>query len=74
MGAYIRGTRMVWKFLRILPRRDTMEAMPIPAPKEVAPDAVSVDSIVLARLLEEVRNNLASAPTAYDRVHNRHNR
>lgn len=51
-----------------------MEAMPIPAPKEVAPDAVSVDSIVLARLLEEVRNNLASAPTAYDRVHNRHNR
>ncbi|MGA9580761.1 MAG: YhhA family cyclophane-containing RiPP [Allosphingosinicella sp.] len=51
-----------------------MEATPIPAPKDVAPDPLGVDSVVLARLLEEVRNNMASAPTAYNRMHNRHNR
>lgn len=45
-----------------------------PAPKIVAPEAIGVDSVVLARLLNEVRNNVTSAPTAYNRMHNRHNR
>ena len=31
-------------------------------------------SPVLARLIEEVRNEGAKGPTTYDRVHNRHNR
>lgn len=35
---------------------------------------VKLGSVVLARLLEEVRNDRVSAPTAYNRQHNRHNR
>jgi hypothetical protein len=35
---------------------------------------VTVDSVTLARLLEEVRNGNSFAPGAYNRVHNRHNR
>jgi hypothetical protein len=35
---------------------------------------VAVDSVTLARLLEEVRNGNSTAPGAYNRVHNRHNR
>lgn len=37
-------------------------------------DALKVNSAALARLIEEVRNNRVSAPTAYNRMHNRHNR
>ncbi|WP_413783236.1 YhhA family cyclophane-containing RiPP [Asticcacaulis benevestitus] len=34
-----------------------------------------IDSVTLARLIDEVRNNDLEASTrAYDRVHNRHNR
>ena len=36
--------------------------------------ALRLDSAALARLVDEVRNGAVSAPTAYDRVHNRHNR
>jgi hypothetical protein len=45
-------------------------------PARKAPEAQSVklDSAVIARLVEEVRNNTISAPTAYNRQHNRHNR
>lgn len=32
------------------------------------------DSVALARLIEEVRNNRVSSPAAYNRMHNRHNR
>jgi hypothetical protein len=42
--------------------------------KKASPEALTLDSAVLARLIEEVRNNQASSPTAYNRMHNRHNR
>ena len=37
-------------------------------------DAEETVNPVLTRLIEEVRNEGAKAKTAYDRVHNRHNR
>lgn len=42
--------------------------------KTPATDSVKLDSVALARILEEVRNDAVSAPTAYNRMHNRHNR
>ena len=36
-------------------------------------NSVAVDSVTLARLMEEVRNSPVE-PTAYNRTHNRHNR
>jgi hypothetical protein len=41
------------------------------APME--PDVI-MDSVTLARLLDEVRNGNSFEPGAYNRVHNRHNR
>jgi hypothetical protein len=38
------------------------------------PDAGVASSSVLARLIEEVRNEKAESPNAYNRMHNRHNR
>lgn len=35
---------------------------------------ISLDSVALARLLEEVRNDTAFNPSAYNRTYNRHNR
>ena len=35
---------------------------------------VELDSVVLERLIEEVRNDGLNVSQAYDRVHNRHNR
>jgi hypothetical protein len=43
----------------------------LPATKEAE---LAVDSVTLARLLDEVRNGNSFAPGAYNRVHNRHNR
>ena len=37
-------------------------------------DSLKLDSAALARVIAEVRNDAVSAPTAYNRVHNRHNR
>jgi hypothetical protein len=37
-------------------------------------DIGKLASPVLARLIEEVRNEEASSPNAYSRFHNRHNR
>ena len=34
----------------------------------------TIDSAALARLLDEVRNNVEFSPNAYNRMHNRHNR
>lgn len=52
-----------------------MEATPVTAAKKAANlEALKLDSVALLRLLEEVRNHAPSAPTAYDRAHNRHNR
>jgi hypothetical protein len=36
--------------------------------------SLKLDSVALSRLVEEVRNGAVSAPTAYNRQHNRHNR
>ena len=36
--------------------------------------SLKLESAALSRLLDEVRNNQVSAPTAYNRTHNRHNR
>ena len=49
------------------------------APQQAAIDLREIDvsklpSPVLARLIEEVRNEEASVPNAYSRFHNRHNR
>jgi hypothetical protein len=41
-------------------------------PKDV--HAKTVLSPILARLIEEVRNERADGPNAYNRMHNRHNR
>ena len=38
------------------------------------PTKTIADSVALARLMEEVRNNTDRQPTAYNRMHNRHNR
>lgn len=48
-------------------------------PREVSADLLEVDvskltSPVLARLIEEVRNEKPSGIDAYSRFHNRHNR
>ena len=43
-----------------------------PKPEADGPDAAV--SAVLARLIEEVRNEGAKGEKSYDRVHNRHNR
>ena len=52
-----------------------MDVTPV-ATTEKPADAHSLklDSAALARLMEEVRNDAVSAPTAYNRMHNRHNR
>lgn len=43
--------------------------------QEIAEDGVaSFDSATLARLMAEVRNGGEVQPTAYNRMHNRHNR
>ena len=46
---------------------------PVDQPPQQAEETRPV-SPVLARLIEEVRNDGAKSPRAYDRVHNRHNR
>ena len=43
------------------------------SPEQIESD-VSLDSVTLARLLEEVRNHENFEPGAYNRQHNRHNR
>ena len=52
---------------------DEPEAIPQELEAE-APDLVETENPVLARLIQEVRNEGAKGPTTYDRVHNRHNR
>ena len=37
-------------------------------------DVTKIESSVLSRLVEEVKNNEPSTVRAFDRVHNRHNR
>jgi hypothetical protein len=50
----------------------TAESPSIPELLEV--DTSKISSVVLARLIEEVRNEKSSTTRVYDRVHNRHNR
>jgi hypothetical protein len=42
--------------------------------KVAATQSLKLDSAALQRLVQEVRNDAVSAPSAYNRVHNRHNR
>ncbi len=51
-----------------------MKTSPTLTKPETTDVAVKLDSPVLKRLLDEVRNETVSAPTAYNRMHNRHNR
>ena len=46
----------------------------IPNDQLVEIDINAIDSPVLSRLIEEVRNDSESTVHSYDRVHNRHNR
>ena len=51
----------------------------VEAPREVSADLLEIDvsklpSPVLARLIEEVRNEEPAGIDAYSRYHNRHNR
>ncbi|WP_371113165.1 YhhA family cyclophane-containing RiPP [Nitrosomonas oligotropha] len=46
----------------------------IPNEQLVEIDIDEIDSPVLSRLIEEVRNDSESTIYNYDRVHNRHNR
>lgn len=45
-----------------------------PADAVAGTDSLKLDSAALARLMDEVRNDAVSAPGAYNRMHNRHNR
>jgi hypothetical protein len=49
----------------------TSEAKPDAAPEE---SDLSIDSVTLARLIEEVQNDDVKVERSYDRTHNRHNR
>jgi len=52
-----------------------MDAAPIRSSDKIATNApLKLDSAALQRLMEEVRNNAVTATSAYNRVHNRHNR
>jgi len=44
------------------------------SPELLEVDTSKISSAVLARLIEEVRNEKPSTTYVYDRVHNRHNR
>ena len=46
----------------------------IAADEPAGPSSLHLESAVLARLMDEVRNNSDRQPSAYNRMHNRHNR
>jgi hypothetical protein len=52
-----------------------MDNTPLRLPAD-APRATTagLDSVAIARLMEEVRNDTDRQPSIYNRVHNRHNR
>lgn len=55
------------------------EMLDVVSRQDQAADAFKLDvrnltSVVLARIVEEVKNDEISTSMAYDRVHNRHNR
>jgi hypothetical protein len=45
-----------------------------PTPRAAASLGANIDSVTLARLIEEVRNEDCNIARSYDRTHNRHNR
>lgn len=51
-----------------------MHETPIQRADEAPPTAVALDSVALARLMDEVRNGTDAQVSAYNRMHNRHNR
>ena len=55
-------------------RDQTQAAESPPIPELLEVDTSKIASAVLARLIEEVRNEKRPSTPVYDRVHNRHNR
>jgi hypothetical protein len=53
---------------------ETQAGKALSSPELLEVDTSKISSAVLARLIEEVRNEKLSAAHVYDRVHNRHNR
>ena len=51
-----------------------MQKLESPTERPRAAQPAPVDSVTLARLIEEVRNEPAGVERSYDRAHNRHNR
>ncbi len=54
--------------------RNSVEVKTNPADKLSEIDVKKISSLVLARLIEEVRNEEVYSINAYNRMHNRHNR
>ena len=52
----------------------TQDAESHPNPDLLEVDMNKIPSVVLARLIGEVRSEKSPTPHVYDRVHNRHNR
>jgi len=68
-----------WKHRRYegaqMSEKDQAPAVEVPSiAKLLEVDTSKLGSAVLARLIEEVRNEKRPATPVYDRVHNRHNR
>lgn len=57
-----------------LPSHDTVESDTVEQRASFEVDVKSMPSAALARLIDEVRNELTDSTRAYDRAHNRHNR
>ena len=53
---------------------DALETDPVQEQFSAEVDLKSMPSAALARLIDEVRNELSDSTRAYDRAHNRHNR
>ena len=57
-----------------LPSHDAVESDTVEQHASFEVDVKSMPSAALARLIDEVRNELTDSTRAYDRAHNRHNR
>lgn len=57
-----------------LPSHDAVDSDTVEQRASFEVDVKSMPSAALARLIDEVRNELTDSTRAYDRAHNRHNR
>ena len=58
----------------MIEKSQTQTAEPPSMPEFLEVDISKISSAVLARLIEEVRDEKSATTHVYDRVHNRHNR